>query len=50
VEGGVRSDEISVLREGAASLGEDSVEIVEGLEVAVDDGLVHQWPEVLGGL
>jgi len=38
------------LFECPAALGEDGIERVEGLEVAVDDGFVEQRPEVLGRL
>ena len=38
------------MREGPAAFGEDGVERAERLDVAVDDGLVDQRPEVLGRL
>ena len=45
MEGGVCGDEAPVLAEGSARLREDGVEVVEGFEVAADDGLVDQRPE-----
>ncbi len=36
--------------EAAAALGAGGVEVIEGCEVPVDDRLVHQRPESLGGL
>jgi hypothetical protein len=38
------------IRSGAASFGKDGIELVDGLEVAIDDRLVDERPEVLGGL
>jgi hypothetical protein len=46
----VVADDIGHTDEGAAALADDRVEIVEGLEVAVDEWLLEQSPEALGRL
>ena len=50
MEAGLASDEVAVVVEGDASLGDDGVEVGEGVEVPVDDGFVDVDPEGLGGL
>ena len=50
VEAGLASNEIAVVAERDAPVGDDGVELGEGLEVLVDDRLVHVDPEGLGGL
>src|SRR5215207_5618168 len=34
----------------AAAFGDDGTEFVQRGDMPVDDRLVHQWPEMLGGL
>lgn len=43
-------DEFAIVAEGDAALGNDGVELCEGIEVLVDDGLVDMDPEGLGRL
>ena len=50
MESGLASDEVAVFFEGDASLGHDSIEVFEGVEVLVDDGFVDVGPEGFGGL
>ncbi len=50
MEIGVACDGLLVLVEMAASLGDDGIEIVDGVEVGVGERLIDQRPEVLGGL
>jgi hypothetical protein len=50
VEAGLAPDEIAVVGKEDAPVGDDGVELGDGLEVAVDDGLVDMSPECLGWL
>lgn len=50
MEAGLASDEIAVVGQGHAPVGDDGVEVIERLEVAVDDGFVDMDPEGFGGL
>ena len=50
MESGLASDEVAVVFEGDASLGDDGIEVFEGVEVLVDDGFVDVGPEGFGGL
>ena len=50
MEIGVSRDDFFVLREIAASLGNDGIEIVDGVEVGVGERLIDERPQVLGGL
>ena len=50
MEAGLASDEIAVVGEGHAPVGDDGVEVGDRLEVPVDDGLVYVDPEGLGRL
>ena len=47
MEPSLASDEIAVVAEGDAAFGEHGVEVGEGVEVPVDDGLVDVDPEGL---
>jgi hypothetical protein len=48
MEVGVRLDGLRI--EAAAALGDDGLEVGEGSEVPIGDGLVDQGPEMLGRL
>ena len=50
MEAGLPADEVSIVAEGDAALGDDGVEFGEAFEMAVDDGLVDMGPESFGGL
>jgi len=50
MEIGVACDGLLVLAEMAASLGDDGIEIVDGVEVGVSERLIDERPQVLGGL
>jgi hypothetical protein len=50
MEFGVLRDGFSVLIQMAASLSEDLIEIVDGVEVLVGERLIDERPQVLGGL
>ena len=50
VEEGIAADQVCVVAEFAASLGEALGEVFEGREACVDDGLVGQRPQPFGGL
>ena len=50
MEPGLTSDEVAIAFEGDAAFGDDSVEVVERVEVPVDERLVDVGPEGLGGL
>lgn len=50
MEAGLAADEIAVVCEGDAALGDDGVELGEALEVSVDDRLIDMDPEGLGRL
>jgi hypothetical protein len=47
VEIGARSDDVPLLNKEAASRGDSSIEVVDGVEVLVGEGLVDEGPEVL---
>src|SRR3954467_5193989 len=44
------SDLVPIVGEDTATLGENFIEFLEGLEVFIDDGLVGQRPQAFGGL
>ena len=44
------ADQVLLLREGDAALSHDSVEVLDGLEVAIDERLVDEGPQMLGRL
>lgn len=44
------SDLVPIVGEDTATLGENFIEFLEGLEVLIDDGLVGQRPQAFGGL
>jgi hypothetical protein len=50
MEIGVAGDEIGIAIESAASLGDDGIEILDGLEVFVGERLVDKRPQMLGRL
>lgn len=50
MEACLAADELSVFAEGAAAVGDDGIEVVQGFEMAVDDGRVDVDPQGLGGL
>jgi len=50
MEIGVACDGLLILVEMAASLGDDGIEIVDGVEVGVGERLIDERPQVLGGL
>lgn len=50
MEVGVLGNAVLILVEVAASLADDSVEIIDGVEVFVDERLIDEGPQVLGGL
>lgn len=50
MEAGLAADEVSVVPELDALVGDDGVEVCKGLEVGVGDGLVDVDPERLGRL
>jgi len=50
VEAGLALDEVAVVGEGEAPVGDHGVEFGDGLEVPVDDGVVDLDPKGLGGL
>lgn len=50
MEVGVRFDDVSMLVEETASSIDGSIEIVDCCEVGIDERLVDEGPEVLGGL
>lgn len=50
METGLASNEVAVVGEGDAPFGNDRVQVGNGLEVPVDDGLVDMDPECLGRL
>ena len=50
MESGLASDEVAIVAEGDAALGDDGIEVGEGVEVLVDDGFVDVGPEGFGGL
>ena len=50
MEVGVGFDDVSMLEEEAASCADGSIEIVDCCEVGIDERLVDEGPEVLGGL
>lgn len=50
MEASLAADEVSVIAERDAALGDDGIEFGEGVEVAVDDRLVDMDPERLGWL
>lgn len=50
MEIGVACDGLLMLVEMAASLGDDGIEIVDGVEVGVGERLIDERPQVLGGL
>src|SRR5438094_1128407 len=47
MEAGGASDRVLVSLQRATSLCDGVVEIVDGFEMSIDEGLVQQWPEVL---
>lgn len=49
MEAGLAADEIGVVAEGDAALGDDGVEFGEALEVPVDDRLVDMDQRVSAG-
>jgi hypothetical protein len=49
-EQGMCSDLVPIVGEDTATLGENFIEFLEGLEVFIDDGLVGQRPQAFGGL
>lgn len=50
MEPGLASDEVAVVGKGDAPVGDHGVDLGNGLEVLVDDGLVDMDPEGFGGL
>ena len=50
MESGLASDEVAIVAEGDAALGDDGIEVGEGVEVLVDDGFVDVGPEGFGRL
>jgi hypothetical protein len=50
MEIGVSRDDFFVVRQIAASVGEDGIEIVDGVEVGVGERFIDERPQVLGGL
>ena len=50
MEIGVLRDDFFVVRQIAASLGNDGIESVDGVEVRVGERLIDERPQVLGGL
>ena len=50
MEAGLAADEFAIVAEGDAALGDGGVEVGEGVEVLVDDRLVHVDPEGFGRL
>ena len=46
----MRSDLVLIVGEDTATLGENFIEFLEGLEVLIDDGLVGQRPQAFGRL
>ena len=50
MEAGLAADELAIVAEGDAALGDGGVEVGEGVEVLVDDRLVHVDPEGFGRL
>src|SRR3954467_12347915 len=49
-EEGMCFDLIRVVSEDTAPLGKNLIELLQGLEVLIDDGLVGQRPQAFGGL
>ena len=49
-EEGMRSDLVVIVGEDTAALGENLIKFIQRLEVLIDDGLVRQRPQALGGL
>ena len=49
-EEGVCPDLIRVVSENTATLGKNLIEFLQGVEVFIDDWLVRQRPQALGGL
>ena len=43
-------DQVVIVVEVAASLSEDGIEMIDGVEVIVGDGLVDKRPQVFGRL
>ena len=50
MEIGVLRDDFFVVRQIAASVGDDGIEIVDGVEVGVGKRFIDERPQVLGGL
>jgi len=50
VEQGAGADPVALVGEGKATFGHGAIEIVDGGEVAVDQGLVEESPEMFGRL
>jgi hypothetical protein len=50
VESGCGGDRSLIVVKTMAAFGDGGVEVIYGVEVFVDEGLVDQGPEVLGGL
>ena len=49
MESGLASDEVAIVAEGDAALGDDGIEVGEGVEVLVDDGFVEWVQRVSAG-
>ena len=49
-EEGMCFDLIRVVSENAATLSKNLIEVLQGVEVFIDDGLVRQRPQAFGGL
>ena len=50
MEIGVLRVDFFVVRQIAASVGDDGIEIVDGVEVGVGERFIDERPQVLGGL
>jgi hypothetical protein len=50
MEEGAGADWLSLVHEGDAALTDNFFEVLDGLEVSVDQGLVDELPKVLGRL
>jgi hypothetical protein len=50
MEIGVLCDDFFIVRQIAASLGDDGIEIVDCVEVGVGERLIDDRPQVFGGL
>jgi len=50
LEKGMRSDLILIVGEDTATLGENLIEFLQGVEIFIDDGFVRQRPQAFGGL